>query len=367
MKRHQALVGALFATITAVAWGGQFVVGKSALNTVNAFPLTTVRYAIAAALWIVVLWFVEGRRALRTDGHFLRLFWLGSLGFAGFNLLAYTGLAHARPESASLIVALSPLITAIVLWHRTHVRPDNPTFGFMALALFGVMLVISGGHPTTIFSGSIGWGDALVLGGVISFVIYGLGYASVPNFSPLRYTTLTASLGWVTIAVATVIACGTGLVPTPSVSQLTDVAPQIAYLAIPGAAIAVLTWNSAIRLIGPRNAALFGNLIPVTTFAIEIVRGYRPNAIEIGGAVLTIAALVANNLYARRSVTEGTGVPAEERDLGQRGEQARPIREPHLRPLARVETADGVPVDDHRRRDVGGPVGHRQLRATGND
>jgi drug/metabolite transporter (DMT)-like permease len=367
MKRHQALIGALFATITAVAWGGQFVVGKSALETVNAFPLTTVRYAIAAALWIVVLLFVEGRRALRTDGQFLRLFWLGSLGFAGFNLLAYTGLAHSRPESASLIVALSPLITAIVLWHRTRVRPDNPTFGFMALALFGVMLVISGGHPTTIFNGSIGWGDALVLGGVTSFVIYGLGAASLTGFSSLRYTTLTAAFGWITVAVATVVACATGLVPVPSVSDLTDVAPQIAYLAIPGAFIAVLTWNSAIKLIGPRNAALFGNLIPVTTFVIEIVRGYRPNAIEVGGAVLTIAALVANNLYARRSVTEGAGIAAEERDLGEGREQARPVREPHLGSLARLETADGVSVDDHRRRDVNGSVRHGELRATGND
>jgi drug/metabolite transporter (DMT)-like permease len=367
VKRHQALIGALFATITAVAWGGQFVVGKSALDSVNAFPLTTVRYAIAAGLWIVVLWLVEGGRALRTDGYFWRLYWLGSLGFAGFNLLAYTGLAHARPESASLIVALSPLITAIVLWQRTRVRPDNPTFGFMALALFGVMLVISGGHPTTIFSGSIGWGDALVLGGVISFVIYGLGAATFVGFSSLRYTTLTAALGWVTIAVATVIACASGLVPVPSAQELLDVAPQIAYLAIPGAFIAVLTWNSAIKLIGPRNAALFGNLIPVTTFAIEIVRGYRPNAIEISGAVLTIAALVANNLYARRSVTEGAGVAPEESDLGQGGEQARPIGQPHLRPLARVQTADSVAVDDHGRRDVDRTVGHGEFRATGND
>ena len=49
------------------------------------------------------------------------------------------------------------------------------------------------------------------------------------------------------------------------------VSPQLLYLAIPGAVIAVLTWNAAIRLIGPQNAVLFGNLIPVTTFAIEIV------------------------------------------------------------------------------------------------
>jgi hypothetical protein len=46
--------------------------------------------------------------ALRLDCRGRRLFWLGSLGFAGFNLLAHTGLAHARPQSASLIVALAP-------------------------------------------------------------------------------------------------------------------------------------------------------------------------------------------------------------------------------------------------------------------
>ena len=52
--------------------------------------------------------------------------------------------------------------------------------------------------------------------------------------------------------------------------------PQILYLAIPGAVIAVLTWNAAVELIGPQTTSLFGNLIPVSTFAIEIVRGYRP-------------------------------------------------------------------------------------------
>jgi drug/metabolite transporter (DMT)-like permease len=62
----------------------------------------------------------------------------------------------------------------------------------------------------------------------------------------------------------------------------------------------VLTWNAAIGAIGPQNAVLFSNLIPVTTFVIEIVRGYRPNRVEVAGAALTIAALVANNLFARR-------------------------------------------------------------------
>src|SRR5256885_12462623 len=142
MRSRTTALGAIFATTTALAWGGQFVVGKSALGSLNAFPLTTVRYAAAALLWLIVLAAVEGRAALRLDGHGRRLFWLGSLGFAGFNLLAYTGLAHARPQSASLIVALGPLLTALVLWQRTRARPSVTTFGLLAVALAGVALEI---------------------------------------------------------------------------------------------------------------------------------------------------------------------------------------------------------------------------------
>ncbi len=307
-------MGVLFATTTAVVWGGQFVVGKSALESVDAAPLSTIRYAVAAALWLAVLVALEGPRSLGLDGRGWRLFWLGSLGFAGFNLLAYTGLAHARPQSASLIVALGPLLTALVLWRRTRVRPTRATFAFLGVALVGVALVVSEGHPATIVEGAIGWGDGLVLAGVFSFVLYSLGAAEFAHLSPLRYTALTAGLGWLTMAAATAVLVGVGLAAWPSAGQLQDVTPQIAYLAIPGAVVAVLTWNAAIGSIGPQNAVLFSNLIPVTTFVIEIVRGYRPNAVELGGAALTIAALVASNLYARREAPARVRSMAPERE-----------------------------------------------------
>ena len=301
MRSRNATLGVLFATTTALVWGGQFVVGKSALQTIDAFPLSTVRYALAAALWLIVLVAIEGRGSLRLDGRGWRLFWLGSLGFAGFNLLAYTGLAHARPETASLIVALGPLLTALVLWHRTKMRPAAATFVLLGVALLGVALVVSAGHPSSILHGALGWGEVLVLAGVLSFILYSLGAAEFASYSPLRYTALTASLGWLTIAGATLVAIATGLVEAPTAAQLASVWPQIAYLAIPGAFVAVFTWNAAIKAIGPQNAVLFSNLIPVTTFAIEIVRGYRPNAAELLGAALTIGALVASNLLARRT------------------------------------------------------------------
>ena len=56
--------------------------------------------------------------------------------------------------------------------------------------------------------------------------------------------------------------------------------------------IGVLAWNEGVRRIGAANGALFMNLVPVVTFAVEIGRGYRPGEFEIFGALLTIAALV---------------------------------------------------------------------------
>jgi drug/metabolite transporter (DMT)-like permease len=314
-RRGTAATGAFFATVTAVIWGGQFVVGKDALRHVDAFPLTAMRYALAAVLLLSLLLAVEGRGALRLEGRGWRLFGLGSLGFGGFNLLAYTGLAHARPESASLIVALGPLVTAVVLWLRDGIRPALATGVAVVVALVGIALVVSKGDPNALVDGSVGWGDGLVLLGVISFVLYTLGAARHRELSPLRYTALTAGLGWFTIAGASVVGMASGLVQTPTAGDVGAVVPHLLYLAVPGALVAVLTWNAAVVRIGPQNTALIGNLIPVTTFVIEIVRGYRPGGLELAGAVIAVGALAANNLLQRRRApareTRGAGADYE--------------------------------------------------------
>ena len=297
------LTGAALATLTAVTWGGQFVVGKSAVGHVDAFNLTTVRYAAAALLLLGVLAVVEGPRALRLEGQGLRLAWLGALGFAAFNLFAYTGLAHAPARSAAFVGALGPLLTAVVLWLRTRVRPTRVTVASLALALVGVALVIGGGDPGSILTSGAGWGDALVLVGILAFTLYMLGAADLPGFSPLRFTALTAALGWGTIATATFAADATGLESVPSAAALRDVLPQLAYITLLGAVVAVVAWNGAIAAFGPQNTALFSTLIPVTAFAIEIARGYRPGPLELVGAALTVVALLGANLLGRRATT----------------------------------------------------------------
>jgi drug/metabolite transporter (DMT)-like permease len=305
MSAKPRTVGLLCATFTGVVWGGQFVVGKSALTRVDSFWLTTARYAVAGTLLLGLLAVAEGLGALSPRGRLRDLTLLGTLGFAGFNLLAYTGLEHARPESASLIVALAPLLTALVLWVRDRIRPSRATFVCLVIALVGVSLVISGGHPSTLWHGSLGVGDLLVLGGVLSFVLYTIGAAHHRDLSPLRYTALTAALGWPAIAAATLVGTAAGWLSAPSGDDWAAVTPELAYLALPGAVIAVLCWNAAVERLGPQTTSLFGNLIPVSTFTIETIRGYRPSPLELVGALITIGALVANNLLTRSRPAAG--------------------------------------------------------------
>ena len=79
---------------------------------------------------------------------------------------------------------------------RASARPRT-TFALLAVALAGVALVISGGHPASIVNGSIGWGDGArarrrreLRASTAS------ARPRMPELSPLRYTALTAALGW---------------------------------------------------------------------------------------------------------------------------------------------------------------------------
>jgi drug/metabolite transporter (DMT)-like permease len=286
----------------AVAWGAMFPIAATAIKHVDAFHLTAVRYLVATAIFLGLLAAFEGRKALRTDGRGLELFILGTLGFAGFNLLTYLALEHTRPQDASLIVATSPLLTAFAVWLTTRQKPTKTTVGAMAVALFGVVLVITHGDPSTLIHGDGRAGDLLVLGGVASFVAYTMGARRFTGFSPLRYTALSATGGTLTILAVTALLTLTGTYPLPSAGDWGDVAPQTVYIILAGAVIGVLAWNEGVRRIGAANGALFMNLVPVVTFAVEIGRGYRPGEFEILGALLTIAALVFANLAGRQAI-----------------------------------------------------------------
>ncbi len=304
MQANQ-LKGVLIMLITVLIWGGMFPVAKGALQTLDAFWLSSIRYGVAAPLFVAILCWREGAAALRYRGRFLRAAFYGIVGFSGFSILVFIGLSRSRPEHAAIIMALQTPIAAFVHWALKGTRPANFTLGCVTVAIVGVFLVITKGDPLHAFDGGTFIGDLLIFLGAMSWIAYTIGAVSFPGWSALRFTTLTCLPGTAGILAITGIAALAGYTSAPAAATVVSVAWELAYLAILTVVLAVLFWNMAIGYLGALNAMLLGNLVPVVTFAIRILQGHRFETIELAGAGLVVAALIANNLHLRARLRPG--------------------------------------------------------------
>jgi drug/metabolite transporter (DMT)-like permease len=280
-------------------WTPLFSVAKRTLPVLDAFALGTVRYALGIALFVLLLVAFEGRRSLSFGDRLVAAVLSGMVGITGFNLFVWLGLGYTRPEHASIILALQSPLTALAVWLVHGQRPARFSLACVAAAIAGVALVITKGDPAGALAGGSLLGDGLVFLGAVSWVTYTLSASRFPGWSPLRFTVMTCIPGAVGLVIANVIALAIGAAELPSTAQLSSVAWQILYFSVCTVVLGVLGFNAGARALGPLNAMLMLNLIPLGVFAIEAALGRSFAAIELAGAAVVIGALVANNLYLR--------------------------------------------------------------------
>jgi drug/metabolite transporter (DMT)-like permease len=166
-------------------------------------------------------------------------------------------------------------------------------------AFCGVVLVVTKGSPTVAASPRELFGDFLVFVGAACWVVYTMGTVHMTGWSIWRITVLTMLPGAVACVLVNALLLANGVTDWPSHAALRAVAFEMIYLTFGGVLVAMLAWNFGARRIGALNAALLINFMPVVTFAFRVFQGQRFQPVEIAGALLVVAALVANNLYLR--------------------------------------------------------------------
>jgi len=261
--------------------------------------LGTLRYVLGVVLLAVLLVAMEGRQAMRYEGRFIAAAAFGVVGIAGFNLFLWIGLMFTMPEHAAVINALQTPLTALTVWFVRGQRPSSVTLGCVALAILGVVLVITRGNPTDAAQGGALLGDVLILLGSISWVSYTFAASYFTGWSALRISALTCIPGLAGLLIANLIAVAAGWARLPSLDTLSGLVWQIVYLSLCTVVLGVLGFNNAARKLGPLNTMLMLNFIPVLVFGIEAWLGRSFSAVEVFGAVIVVAALIANNLYLR--------------------------------------------------------------------
>ena len=275
-------------------------VAKDSFAILDPWVSTALRYGLALALLLPALLAREGPGLLAAGPQWPWVAGLGIVGMSASPLLVFSGMAMSRAEHAAVIVSLQPSIAAMLQWALHRKRPSRITLGCIALALAGAVLVVTKGQMDFIHSRRELVGSLLILLGAACWVFYTLGTPRLAGWSIWRVTLLTMLAGGVSNAVAALAAVAAGMVsPAPTLGAIWEVRWVLVYLAYGGVVFAMLAWNFGAQRIGPVNASLFINFMPVMTFGVRAWQGVQFAPVELAGVALVVGALVANNVFQR--------------------------------------------------------------------
>lgn len=300
--------GVLLCLVATLSWGGMFPVMTAALKHIDPFTFTCMRYALAGIAFLLVLLKLEGRAGLRLKGEKIGLAWFfGSAGFAGFQFLVFLGQKWAGTDgalTASIMMATMPMLGFLVNWLVRKARPPLPALGFILLSFAGVTLVVTKGHYSHLIQSPGAYGaDGLIILGALCWVIYTIGAAFFPHWSPYKYTTITTGLGLITAVAVTAALLVFNAIQLPSAHNVALVSPELAYMASAAGFVGVLCWNLGNKILTPLNGVLFMDVVPVTAFTISAIQGVHLSPAQLGGGAVTATALILNNLFLRHRMT----------------------------------------------------------------
>ncbi len=299
-----ARVGPELAQLTVVAlWASTFIVTKAAFAEVSALAFTFARFAAMTLLAFAVLLVRRRgpeRRVRRADwGRFALA---GLSGYTFYQLGFVLGLDRTSPFSSSLLIAMVPLFTVLILALAGESTPRRGWIG-LGIAVVGVVLFLADkrGEAGTLL------GDGLSLGAAVAFAVYGIVnrplVAAYPPETYTAYTVLTGSVPLLLIAAPDAAAQDWGAV---SVQGWLG----IAYMVVLPVYVAYMLWNWAIARRGVAAATSFSLLVPVVSGALSaLVFAEGFGLTKLLGAALVLGGLVVvrTRPKAPRPVKEGTG------------------------------------------------------------
>ena len=296
--------------VLSLTLGGQWIAAKLGVTAVPALELSTMRFAIAAAVLLAACAITRTALPLRSWRPILAA---AACGVLAFNTLAFVGISYTPASDSALIIPTTiPLATALFASLIRERLTTRKLIGF-AIATAGAALVIIGGQAgggeasalrlrgdLMEIGAAAGWAASLTIGAVV-----------LRRERLLGYVTLMVTLGAVLLLPLGVFAQGYRDLPSWSVESWL----AAGFLGVFSTAVAFVLFFWAVRRFGPSLAALVAYLTPVSTLVLAFfILGERPLPLQLAGGVVVVlgvrvAARRATDAQARRA-TEPRGTPA---------------------------------------------------------
>jgi drug/metabolite transporter (DMT)-like permease len=278
----------LMLILSTLFWGANFNLGKYVLDTLDPLNAAAWRFVMAAGIMVAVVLLYEKPNWAGIRRNLPALIAMALIGIFGWNVAFFYGLRTTSSVNGSLIMTLNPSITVVLAAIAMKESINGRQILGLALSMFGVVVVVTGGSWQSLTHLSFAMGDVFILIGNLCWAIYCvLGKRSVKNLSALQTTAVTMLIGAVAINAMALFTHG-GSLPVPPVSSLL----VLGVMAVFGTVLAYLFWNKGIGAIGPARTSVFFDLVPIFTMLIAIALGQHVILAQWLGAVLVMTGVL---------------------------------------------------------------------------
>lgn len=269
-------------------WGGTWIAGRVIAQELSApLAVAALRFVLSGLAVGAFMLLSEGRLPFPESGRDWGLIWaLGFFGIFLYGLCFFFGLQRIPAGRGALVVALNPAVIVMTAWLIGKERMTTRKAIGSLIALAGCLTVIGNGDPLALFQGTVGLGEWLIVGCVMSWTAYTfIGWQASGRFSPLATTFYASLSGAVLLGLAALVQ---GNIDPAAWSW--RVWSGMGFLAIFGTAIAYTWFTDAVHRLGAGHASIFINLVPV--FAVlqaALLLDERLGLAVLAGGALVIA------------------------------------------------------------------------------
>ncbi|MEW6673417.1 MAG: DMT family transporter [Thermodesulfobacteriota bacterium] len=286
--------------LTAFFWGGTFIAGRIVAGAMDPYSAAFLRFLVAAVFLILFAWRTEGGLPLIQKNQILPILLLGASGIFLYNVFFFKGLKLIEAGRAAVIIANNPIVISLlsICFFKEKLTP-LATIG-IPISVFGAMVVITRGSPFAALSATIGRGELYIFLCVLSWAAFSLiGKTILKGLSPLAAITYSTLVGTVLLFIP---AYGNGLLQNVRHYPL-DAWLGVFYLGFFGTVIGFVWYYEGIRTIGPTQASLFINFVPISAVVLAYIVLDEP----LTTSLLTGTILVSIGVYLTRHMGSATG------------------------------------------------------------
>lgn len=300
MKNDQAR-GHAAALFTIVVWGTTFISTKVLLRGFQPVEILFIRFTMGLLALCVAcprrMKGVTGRQELVFAG-------AGLTGVCLYYLLENIALTYTLASNVGVILSVIPFFTAVL--SHLFLKEERPGGGFylgFVVAMAGISLISFSGSQLKLNP----VGDLLSLLAAVAWAFYVILTRKISAWGWDTIMTTRRTFCWGILWMVPALFffdCRLGLERFANPVYLGN----LIFLGFGASAVCFVTWNLAVKLLGPVKTSVYTYLAPVITVAASVLILHEPiTPLAALGAVLTLAGLLLSqgkSLFQRKAAEE---------------------------------------------------------------